>query len=448
MKRATLVAIAIAALASAAAYFAFDPPAPGATPDRLAELGPWLAAHPADWIASSIVVDKALDSSLPQRDPLWRAAYAHSQLLAPYRDAPRLAFLRSGLTHWFELGEADRKLVLANGAPLLKDQQHFRNLHRAIWEVTGDFALLRRSNPGTPEAFSTLADIAVRNGRFPEYRDCRNEFVRIRLAEFLGQRATMPQSEIANVIPTEPVRDDEPLLQAALDEWHRRPLDANPVRSVAGAIDYALRHNLSPLDGLDYLITHPFESDPLRARLALRSGQLTHATDLEISSSIVAPSSWQQYHLDRAFLAARDRDAGGVRKEMFQASEAGLTPNVLAAAMALEQSSAAEAQLVQKYSTPATWEGLCDTDLCSRAKSEWYTPGAAQHALMLSAVQSDEYAPYVEIYVDETRVAEGPVGANTAFTLATAQGGVHRVEVRLTNPLTRNLLQRRVRIAS
>jgi hypothetical protein len=446
VKRSTLVTVAVLSIAALGAYLAFDPAPTGATPRRIRELGPWLQQHPADWIATSIVVDKTLDSTLPQRDPLWRAAYAHSQLLAPYRDAPHLAFLRSGLSHWYELGEADRRLVRENAAPLLTNLQQFRDLHRAIWEVTGDFALLRRWNPGTAEAFSTLADLAVRNGLFAEYRDCREQYLRLRFEEFSAARAMMPPPEIAFVLPDEVMRDDQPLLQAALDEWHRRPLDSNPVRSVNGAIQYALRHAMQPLDGLDYLVTHPYETDPLRARLAVRDGRFDRATDLEISSSEVAPAAWRQYHVDRAYAAANEKDPTAVRIELFKAAQGGLDAEVLAAAVALQQSTEAHAELLRKFSVPAEWQGLCEADVCRAAASQWYTEGAAQHIVVLSAVQTDEAAPYAELYVDELRVAEGPVGEATAFTIGAPAAGVHRVRVRLANPLTRNLLQRRVRI--
>jgi len=447
VKRTTLAAIALSSVATAMAYVAFDPPPAAETPRRLAALGPWLEQRPADWIASSIVVDKALDSFLPQRDPLWRAAYAHSQLLAPYREAPQLAFLRSGLSHWYELGEADRQLVLQNAAPLLKDTVQFRNLHRPVWEVTGDFALLRRANPGTAEAFSTLADLAVRNGLFAEYRECRQQFLRLRFAEFSAARAMMPPSDFALVLPEELSHDDQPLLQAALDEWHRRPLDGNPTRSIAASIEYALRHAIQPLDGLDYLVTHPYETDPLRARLAIRNGMFERATDLEISSSEVRPAAWRQYHVDRAYSAASKGDAAMMKIALYKAAQGGLDAEVLAAAATLQQSDAAKSELLQKFSAPSGWQGLCDTDVCRDATSQWYTEGAAQHALVLSAVQTDEAAPYAELYVDELRVAEGPVAQATAFTIAAQAAGVHRVRVRLANPLTRNLMQRRVRIA-
>ncbi|MCU1348074.1 MAG: hypothetical protein JWO56_1104 [Acidobacteria bacterium] len=448
MKRGMLVAMAVLSLAAAAAYLAFDPAPSDVSPRRIRDIGPWLERYPGDWIASSIVVDKVLDSPLPQRDPLWRAAYAHALLLAPYRDVPRLVFLRSGLSHWYELGPDDRRLVVDNAARMLPNHQHFFDLYRSVWEVTGDFALLRRANPGTADAFRTLMGIAGTNGLFAEYREARDAFLRQRLAEFRAERAMMPSAAISNVLPEQLVGEDQPLLQAALDEWHRRPLDTAPEHTVAGAIEYALRHDLQPLDGLDYLVTHPFQSDPLRARLAIRNGLFDRATDLEISSSVVSPAEWRRYHVERAYAEAKRGDTAAVRIELFKAAQGGLDAEVLAAAAALQRGEAARAELLLKFSTPTGWAGLCEADICRSATAQWYTAGPAGQTLTLSTVQTDEYPPYVEIYADDVRVAEGPAGERTPFTIASAGAGVHRIEIRIANPLTRNLLQRRVRIVS
>ncbi|HYR29196.1 MAG TPA: hypothetical protein VEU30_12070, partial [Thermoanaerobaculia bacterium] len=66
-------------------------------------------------------------------------------------------------------------------------------------------------------------------------------------------------------------------------------------------------------------------------------------------------------------------------------------------------------------------------------------------ALTIENVQSDEVPPYVEIDVDDALVHEGAVENARQFTLA--DGGRHRVEVRLANPRTRNRDQRRVRLS-
>jgi hypothetical protein len=63
----------------------------------------------------------------------------------------------------------------------------------------------------------------------------------------------------------------------------------------------------------------------------------------------------------------------------------------------------------------------------------------------LSVAQSDEIAPYVELYVDDVLVNEGEV--RDVKPLEVAAGGRHRIEVRLVNRFTRNGTQRRVRLS-
>jgi hypothetical protein len=63
----------------------------------------------------------------------------------------------------------------------------------------------------------------------------------------------------------------------------------------------------------------------------------------------------------------------------------------------------------------------------------------------LTTEQSDETPPYVELYVDDALRAEGPVNDARAFTVP-ATRGLHRVELRVANPQTRNGVQRRLAI--
>ena len=66
--------------------------------------------------------------------------------------------------------------------------------------------------------------------------------------------------------------------------------------------------------------------------------------------------------------------------------------------------------------------------------------------ISLATEQSDEIPPYVEIYVDDLRRAEGEVRDERTFDI-TAHPGLHAVEVRLVNPRTRNGIQRRLRLS-
>lgn len=59
---------------------------------------------------------------------------------------------------------------------------------------------------------------------------------------------------------------------------------------------------------------------------------------------------------------------------------------------------------------------------------------------------TDEILPYVEIYVDGVRAAEGPVGGEQTFVVPVQSGGAHVVEVRLANQVTRNNTRRIIEV--
>ena len=67
------------------------------------------------------------------------------------------------------------------------------------------------------------------------------------------------------------------------------------------------------------------------------------------------------------------------------------------------------------------------------------------YVLKLTTVQSDEVPPYAEIYVDDALRDEGAVSP-ALLTSAELLAGIHRIDVRLANPMTRNAVRRRVRI--
>jgi hypothetical protein len=74
----------------------------------------------------------------------------------------------------------------------------------------------------------------------------------------------------------------------------------------------------------------------------------------------------------------------------------------------------------------------------------------AAHGLdvTVATVMTDEVPPYVEIYVDDARRAEGVVAGQQTFAVPIGGAGEHRLEVRLANPITRNGTPRRVRVVS
>ena len=92
-----------------------------------------------------------------------------------------------------------------------------------------------------------------------------------------------------------------------------------------------------------------------------------------------------------------------------------------------------------------TWWNPCGAnELCSTAWRDEYVTSAPLR-IALATTQSDEIAPYVEVYVDDGLRAEGEVREKRVFEVP-APRGVHRVELRLVNGYTRNGTQRRVGI--
>ena len=92
-----------------------------------------------------------------------------------------------------------------------------------------------------------------------------------------------------------------------------------------------------------------------------------------------------------------------------------------------------------------SWSGLCGEDVCSSAWREVDANRAV--AITVKTIDSDNVRPYIEVFVDGARRAEGPIDGETTFTAPVAPG-THQVEVRLGNAITSNTTQRRVRIMS
>jgi hypothetical protein len=350
-----------------------------------------IASHPTDWEAASALSEVALDSKLGNRVGVWRAAYEHASLLAPDQSEPATAFARDAFFHWPELSEKDRRDVLAAYAPALRDLNVFRRMARPLFELTGDLSLLHRAGPLTADTPATLISFALPNGLFADYRSLRKELQQKRLDDFAGQSGTEPPEELVARFPAPPYHTDaEPLIRALLVELHRRPLQDNPNRPdvVDGVVDYALRHDLDPLDGLEVITRRPGAAGvATQIKLAQALGLKERASQLELAS----------------------RDPRRVAPNLFE------------------------------------WQGLCDKDLCTRA----WRMIEAEHgvALTIETVKTDEVPAYVEIYVDDDLRAEGEAGPKRDFVVPVGNRGSHRIEVVLANPITRNNSPRSVHIA-
>jgi hypothetical protein len=351
-----------------------------------------IAMHPTDWEAGSALAEVALDTKVGNRAGLWRAAYEQASFLAPDNTEPATAFARDAFFHWTELSEKDKRDVMAAYGPVLRDPAVFARMAHPLFELTGDLSILHRFGPPTADTPATLVSLALPNGLFADYRTLRPEVRQRFLKNFAAHRHTAAPEELVAQFPAPPYHtDSEPLIRALLDELHRRGLDDNPHRPdiVDGVVDYALRHDIGPLDGLEVITRRP--------------GAARVATQIKLAQA----------------LGLKER---ATRLEMATNDPRRVVPNVF------------------------EWQGLCEKDLCTRA----WRMIEAEHgvALTIETTQTDEVPAYVEIYVDDDLRAEGEVGPKRDFTVPVGNPGTHRIEVVLANPMTRNHSPRRVHIAS
>jgi len=421
--------------------------------DALA-MAAWLAKHPADWLTATRLTEVALDSPSLRRVELWRAAYALARSTAPRSNNPMVAFMRSGLFHWYELSAADRNAVLAAAEPLMRDPQVFAEMHRPLWELTHDLAWLRRNAPDSVGALDDLRTIAAANGMFADYRALRTAIGRQRLILFETTRSSLAAHDLPQLLPRRIETEHEPLVRRILAELKQRSFEPERFGDpTAAMIEYALRHHL-PVDGLAPFVEAQHGLPPYtRARLALALGNPDAATNIELTETVSSSPEWQTYHLERAELEARRGDAGAANHHLSLVMLVRPDVEVLDTAVRVEtalREHATAAQLQRQLhalsNTPRKWMGTCgENELCGAAQTLIRTEGKPI-TISAATVQSDQIAPYLEIYADDARVAEGEVADQRRFTFA-LPAGVHRVEVRLVNPRIANGAQRRVRLS-
>jgi hypothetical protein len=391
--RAFLIIVAITTLAAAAAFL-INPPEIGSVKpgSDTRVLAARIARHPTDWPAASALAEVALDTNLDNRVLLWRGAYEHASLLAPERNDPTNAFARAAFFHWQELSELDQREALSVYATLLRNPAVFARMARPIYELTGDLDYLKRSGPPAAETIAWLRSFALASGRFAEYRTLRGELQQKRSEEFGTHLHTDLPEELEQRFPNPPYHAvEEPLIKTLLAELHQRPLSENPGRSEVNdaIVDYALRHDLGPLDGLEVISRTPgAASIETRIKLSHALGLAERATQLQAASN------------DPRRVPPNDHE----------------------------------------------WQGLCGVEICTRA---WRVIDAERGiALTIQTAKTDDVPAYVEIYVDDILLAEGEVGPKRDFVLPIGNRGAHRIEVVLANPTTRNLAARSVHVTN
>lgn len=388
-ERKALLAIAATMLLASLLFVVAPPRIERALPQDAGALAGRVARHPASWQAASALAGSALDLRKGNPVALWRAAYAHATALAPGRPEPANAFARAAFFHWTELSAADRRAALEAFGPELRDETVFPRMARRIFELTGSLDLLRRFHPQSATALLDINDMALRNGFFDDYRAVRGELRRMWETELAARRGSATPEELIALLPPPPYdASEQAMLASVLEELHRRPLDNDPKRpeAIDALVGYAMRHDL-PLDGIEAITRiNGSASIPTRYALAQQLGAASRAAQLAVQ------------------LPPRDGAAAG------------------------------------------EWSGLCQNDICRNASR---TIDAAHGiAVTLETVQTDDVPAYAELYVDDALRGEGAVGRRREFMLPAGNGGMHRLEVRLANPATRNGFARRIRVAA
>jgi len=420
-----LLILAAASVASLLLFATIRPHLPAsAPPNDFAGATRWLASHPADYLAADAVTNGALDTQDKTRFETWRASHELAVQLAPWRSGPRMAFVRSGLEHWYELPPRDRRNVLRSAGPLLHNPEVFRRVAQPLFELTANFAYIRTNAPHDASSRDQLSRMAATNGLFADYRSLRAEAATARLHRFSQIRSSASQSELIEILPARFDADDEPLLRAILDELSRRPIDAAPSNPalVDRVVDYALRHHVEPLSGLEALVDLPgAASDPARARVALHLGDPDRASRIEISTPNIDPAAWADYFDERAAFS-RTHDDAALAKIY-------------------------EAKAFLGHQARAKWTGLCaEKTICTSGARELLVAKPHPLALSLDADQPESIPAYVEILLDQQRVSEGEIVKTKTFDLGTAAAGSHPIEVRVVNPFTPQAQERRLRI--
>ena len=335
-----------------------------------------------------------------------------------------MAFVRSGLEHWYELPPRDRRNVLRSAGPLLHDPQVFGRLARPLFDLTANFNYIRSNAPHDAASRDQLLRIAATNGLFADYRSLRAEAATARLRRFSQIRSRASQADLIEILPERFDGDDEPLLRSILDELSRRPIEAPPSDPglVDRVVDYALRHHIEPLRGLEALVDLPgAASPPARARVALHLGDPDRASRIEISAPQNDPAAWADYFDERAAFARTHGDATLARVY--------------------------EAKAYIGHHEREKWKALCaEKTICTSGSKEVLVAKPHPLALSLDSAQQEAVPAYVEILLDERRIAEGDFTKAKTFALGSPVAGWHLLEVRVVNPFTPQAQERRLLI--
>ncbi len=212
--------------------------------------GAALVRTPTDRAALAKILATELDSTRTTRFDTWRAAHVLMARLEPNRPFAQMTFVQSGLAHWKELSDADRREVLASVEPMLRDEAFFARAAETVARITGDLSIIRRANPGNDAALANLEATALASGRFDEYRAFREQIRRRQLAQLERIRDTADATQLIALVPLQPATADAPLLAAILDALRSKPIQRDRIdtRRLDALNRFATNHGLHPLE--------------------------------------------------------------------------------------------------------------------------------------------------------------------------------------------------------
>ncbi len=420
-----------------------------------------LEASPADLEIYRQVSELALDLPDPSRVKLWRSSQDLTRVLAPHWPTVQTGFVRGAFLHWPELDPADRERVLDEAGRMLETPDLFAQYWQTIWMATHDIELFRQHAPEDADTRTTLLQLALRSGQFDQYRSIQKELAPRRREDLT--RADSAEKVLDHLVHTGQI----PILRPMMKEdllflSERRPsgkgVDEQRIRAF---VTYALDTGLGPLDGLSEIsFDQNIIDPPLRARLALELGHLSQADRLERFGAAEGSKGWSRYRAERALYeigrgnlldaeavlsrtAPEDASDPWIRFARFQAAR---EEGQLEQALSIRQSLLSE---LGPGSASRRWSRLCDRELCRGVSTlELFAAEPVQIAIPLHVLETDQIQPWVEISLDGRLVGQGPVENTRTARVTIRRPGIHKIEVKLLNPVGRMWnVRRRVAIA-
>lgn len=421
-----------------------------------------LARSPSDRRVLSSIVDRGLDFDVPGRIALWHGAHQLLERVSPTWRPAQIPYIRAGFFHWTELSSEQKGEVLREAGVLLRDPVFFPKYYPIIWQVTGDLKFLEENRPDTTDAVRALATLAARHGRFSEYRELRGKIYSQQVRDFERLLETKASSEmlLEALCSVELREPSNPLIVRYLTELARNPARgerADPAR-LSALFNYVAGTTLGPLQGLLAIDAKRVDQAAL-ARLANRTGDIAVIVQAEQASDS-RKKEWQDFFVERALRLVEEGDILGAYAQLGRVvrKDTMTLPGLLARAKLARmekdgpQIDFMEHEIRERFEgervAPEDWQGLCGSSICDAVASTMvYVTVAREMRVTARSPEAEGGVPYLEVYVDDALAAEGPIVRMDEFVLSISTSGIHRIEVRIVNPISSAGVRRKVEIS-